>query len=329
MALDLAAIRAELDKRKEEKKEFSKGESDRADIPFYSLPDGTEKVLLRFGPPLAHERLPGRIIRTHWGVGADNAKVHCYRNYGLDCPMCELLKEYEPRIETSDWSPAAKAYFNVWVLSDPSYESRYEKKLNPKQVHLLGASDFNYEWLLDNILNPEVGDVTDPLNGSNVTFEREKKKGKFKRTVSRGSSPVSTNTEEMKTMLEGMYDMAKIWKNPDDTYHAKMKDAVAYTRDVLENKILTLSTETVEEPKDETSKSNQTTAKTSKETVKSAPTNSSNAATVLNTQSNTSKKPAGAPDCFSMKEKFEDKDYYNNKCVLCAHEYQCKEAIGG
>jgi len=331
MALDLDAIRKELEKRKEDKKDFGKGDSDRPDILFYSLPSGTEKVLLRFAPPLAHERIPGRVVYTHWGVGPDNAKINCYRTYGLDCPYCEMLREYESQVDVKEFAPSGKAYFNVWILSDPTYENRYGRKLDPKQVHVLGAGEYNYEWLLDNLLNPEVGDITDPLKGANVTFERERKDGKFKRTVSRGSTPISSNTEEVTQMLEKLHDLGKVWRSPDDTYHAKMKDAVAYTRDILENKILTLSTNREEPPKSGNNtppKSSPPPASTPSSAPSAPPAAQANAASSLNTKA-AANKPVGAPDCFGVKEMLKNEEHYKNKCQICPFEYNCASQVGG
>jgi hypothetical protein len=312
MGMNNDEIRKMLNQRDQNKKPGSGG----GDIFWYQLPSNTDKVLLRFAPPLPHENYPGRLINSHYGIPGDHKYIYCFKTYDMDCPMCDMLREYDGKLNLDDFVSKAKTQLNVFVLSDPTYEGRYGRKLDPNAPHILGANgDFTLYWLLENTINPVVGDITDPVNGSPVEFQREKNEGKFKRVVGRVASPIAKTPEEREVMLAKLHDFKKIWKNPDDVYLQRMKDCVLKVRDVLENKLITMKTENVPLPPNQDHTMNMASAMSQ---TQSAPSTSQSTTTAIGV-----KRPTGAPSCFG------DKVTHNpakKKCLMCPMEFGCQEA---
>lgn len=315
MAVNQDTIREFLNKQKSENKKNNQGGGD---FFYYDLPKGIDKVKLLFLPPFGDEPMPGRLTKQHWSIPAspNTPKVlYCFSMYNADCPMCEMLSQYEGRLDLDDWVGKFNTKLNVLVLSDPTYTTRYNRQLDPKQPHLLNANgSYTLEWLCENLINPEVGDITNPDKAYPFIFEREKVEGKFKRQISLHPIAVGDTPEERTQILSKMYDFKKIYKSPDDVYLQKMKDAVIKVRDVIENKILTLAT--TGEGNRAAVNDNNPAATTTVPTTSTQTTTPSQPAEV--------KGPPGAPKCFGDAGVFDDK---TEKCRICAYDFHCRTVI--
>lgn len=202
---------------------------------FYSLPEGTESVLVRILPPYEGARIPGKFVYKHYNIPGDNSSVNCLRTWDMECPMCKMIEEYSARTDVSDFEMVTTSYLNVLVLKDPTNPS-----IPRNEPRLLRDYGTNLKWLLENILNEEVGErLIDPYNGHSVTFTREKYKGKFRRDISLSPTAIGANQEEIQNILSKMHNCDKIWPSPDDQSMQNFYKAVAAVKDIIENKIMT------------------------------------------------------------------------------------------
>lgn len=301
--LDYAKEFFENNKSKTDKREGS-------DRRWYSFPADSKhngkdlEVILRFLPPMEGQKLPGKLVGTHWNIPELN-KIICFKSYDLDCPMCNMLKMYKGRLELGDWLSNVKAYFNVLILSDPTYEERCKRKLEPNKVDVLNSPEYTLFWLLEQVLKPRVGDITDPVKGIDVSFQRESKGGKFKRSTFPDRTPIADSEEGIRGILAARTDLEKIWTRPDDTYFQNMKKAVALVKEVIENKIMVLS------------------SGTGSSSSKPAPKEIKEAAGTVN-ESKSSNKPAGAPACFGDPKVF---NLSSQDCIKCVYDFHCQEDL--
>ncbi|MFZ9095671.1 MAG: hypothetical protein ACO22O_13095, partial [bacterium] len=73
------------------------------------MPDSGE-CLLRILPGWEGAKLPGKHIWTHWGVNCgEKNRTYCMKTWKRDCPVCNLLEEYDGRLELAEWAARATA----------------------------------------------------------------------------------------------------------------------------------------------------------------------------------------------------------------------------
>lgn len=316
-----------LAKREEEQK--ANPRSGGSNYLWYSPPGDTTEVKIRILPPPV-EGLPGRTIRTHYNIpntnpGEKPVYTQCLKTWDMDCPICDVVAEYATKTEKAvdTYGAAAKTYFNVLVLSDPSYSKRQDgKALDTKAVHLMGTTETMLYWLAEQFLSPEAGEIVlDPIKGHNLLLQREKDGGKFKRNFALRPTPIADTDAEIQNILDKRIDPDKIWKSPDDVYLNKTRECASMVRDALENLILlggSVATKAPAEAPIPKTASN-TTANTSVEAPKSEASTSAQA--VSKPAAN---KPANSPDCYGVKDEYNES---SSKCQVCVFEIQCAGAL--
>jgi len=229
--IDFNVAAALLEQKKKEKSDGGGGGG--VDKRWARMPD-TGELKVRFLPPYEGDPVPGMVIHKHYNLPKHDkipGNITCFKTWGLDCPICSVIEEYKDRTNLDDFS-GTSAYFNVLVLES--------KEHNPALPYILQTSGYTYEWLLQQVLNSEVGDITDVEDGANVTFVRKKKKGAFERIISRRSSPIADSTEKIDNILGEMYDMKKIWRNPDDNYFNIAEELAKKLREIIEDRLIRL-----------------------------------------------------------------------------------------
>ncbi|GAF69458.1 unnamed protein product, partial [marine sediment metagenome] len=136
---------------------------------------------------------------------------------------------------------------------------------------------------------------------------------KFKRIISLKASPIAATPEGITEIRAEVFNLDKIWREPDDNYSVKMAACVESLKGALDNKILTMDTQAP------TSQFNPN-EKLPDTFTKPAETAADGSA---------KKGPPSSPDCFGEKELYE-KIQANSaqKCTICPFEFQCKESLG-
>lgn len=144
--------------------------------------------------------------------------------FGKQCVICDALAEMQAAgVNVDNWSPysnSRKFYFNAIVMHDPVYHAMVvQQGKNPEEVpgvapgtHVLVRSPKTvYDWIVAQITNPLIGDITDIQNGIDiyVTKEGSGLSTKYNCTLSpNGRTPVP---KEYLDKIEKLY-------NPDEIF---------------------------------------------------------------------------------------------------------------
>jgi hypothetical protein len=110
----------------------------------------------------------------HYGVADEPGFLCPKKNHGDDCPVCDFVsKLYSTRDDedrkVANQLRAKQRFFSPVVV-------RSEEK---EGVRLWGYSKTVYENLLNLVLNPDYGDITDPENGTDLVINYGKKAGQM------------------------------------------------------------------------------------------------------------------------------------------------------
>lgn len=314
--IDFKAAKALLESRKGES--TSKGSKGTNDVRWASLPEDTgTDFKFRFLPPYGGQPVPGKVVYKHYGLpehAGIKGNITCFKTYGLECPICKVLEEYNNMDITKDFS-GSSSYFNVLVLDNPNYD--------PKLPYILKASAFTYDWLLQQVLNSEVGDISDPEFGNNVVFRRKFKKGAFERVILRDSTPIDEDPTKIDTVLSSMYDFNLIWRSPDDSYLNIASDLAKDLKNIIEDRFSRLpeDAKNLDEPVKEVVNTKQRldserTSSVSEYSKSRKGTVSEETVSPINES-----KVTMPPGCKC--ENFGKHDL-NKKCDICPYEYECE-----
>lgn len=307
MAIDLNAAKKLLEQKPKS------GNSDNEGINFYRLPSSGE-AKIRFLPPVEGLPVPGKIVHKHYNL-PEIGSLTCLKTWKMDCPICRLLADLEYKVDAKyieSFKSVARSFHHVLVLEGKDDNGN---KPDPTTPYILGSGDFTYYWLLDQVTNAEIGDITDPKTGSNVTFKRKRPNGPFDRQISRAATPIADSEDGIQKILSAMVDMEQIWKSPDDAYILKLKTAAKALKMQIDEKINTLAgqptTETVNAPVPPVEKP---TASEKREEIKPTSTPTSTA------------KPSNAKPCFGKHAEMSGKDA--SECIVCPDELECEACEG-
>lgn len=148
------------------------------DIKWWSLPLGTS--IIRVLPPwdqtgrVALEVYQHRIEYTEPGSRFTKYNWTCVeRTFGRPCNICHGLKEMrDTGINTEDWEANSRQfYINALVMQDPGY-GRSPDALNSGTHVLMRIPKTVYDWIVTQITNPTIGDITDPVSGIDIMITR-------------------------------------------------------------------------------------------------------------------------------------------------------------
>lgn len=165
MALDIAKIRARLDSVKNNGK---------AGGSFWRPSDGTQTIRIVPTP----DGDPFKDYWFHYNLGPDQkGGLLCpNKNHGEDCPICnfkdQLWKEFNSTQDpdtmklAKDLSPRQRFFSPVMVRGEES-----------EGIRIWGYGKTAYESLLNLVLNPEYGDITDVDDGTDLTLTYGKPPG--------------------------------------------------------------------------------------------------------------------------------------------------------
>jgi len=135
---------------------------------FWKPQDGTQIVRILPTP----DGDPFKSFHFHYGVGQEG--FLCPKsNFGEICPVCDFVSNLykqkdEESIEMAKKLGKKQRFFSPVLV-------RGEEKEGPR---VWGYSKTVYEKLIQTVLNPEYGDITDLEKGVDITVEYGKKAGK-------------------------------------------------------------------------------------------------------------------------------------------------------
>lgn len=148
------------------------------DIKWWSLPIGTS--IIRVLPPwdqtgrVALEVYQHRIEYTDPGSKYTKYNWTCVdRTFGRPCNICQGLKEMrDAGVNTEDWEANSRQfYINALIVQDPGY-GRSPDALMPGTHVLMRIPKTVFDWIVTQITNPAIGDITDPQSGIDIMVTR-------------------------------------------------------------------------------------------------------------------------------------------------------------
>jgi len=201
MAIDISKMRNKLD--------TLKGGGKQQNAKFLSPQEGVQTIRILPTP----DGDPFKSYFFHYGFGKES--ILCPKgNFGEPCPICDFVsklyndKDEESRELASKMVKKQRFFSPVLIRND--------EKDGPK---VWGYSKTTYQFLIETVLNPEYGDVTDLDEGVDIDLEYGKKAGgkKFpetKLTLKRRSSPMckDMDPESCKDILARIPDFDKLHK---------------------------------------------------------------------------------------------------------------------
>lgn len=115
---------------------------------------------------------PFKAYHFHYNIGKNSGFLCLNKNYGEDCPACNLTKELfregdEGSVRMAKDFTARQRFFSPVLV-------RGEEAEGPK---VWGYGKKVYETLLQLVLNPEYGDITDPDSGTDLNLQYGKPAG--------------------------------------------------------------------------------------------------------------------------------------------------------
>lgn len=295
MAVDLAAARKLLEKRDGEKHSEGGGNSNN-DLLWYNIPkDGECKF--RVAPPYEGAGIPGKLVYKHYNI-PEKDNCTCMKTWDEPCEICDTLKKYEHEADIiADYTYGVRSAVNVEVISDPRNTSTHIE-FPPDKWHILMSGDYTLIWLIEKILDPDAGDVTDPKDGHDVIFKRKKFNGQIDRSIALRPRPIAATNEVIQDKLNNIPNLDKIWRTPDDNF----RKYVAECAILVENAIkLSLNTE-----------KNPVTASINPNLPESVPMGATASTLPIPPKNN-------HPDCWGKHNESDD------KCIICPQESQCQE----
>ena len=152
----------------------------------------------------------------HYNVGEHRGGIVCpKRNYGEECPICEFASSlWRDGTQNNDEESKKLAkslfvrarYFSPVVLRGREDEG----------VKMYGYGKRAYENLLGYILDPDYGDITDPLEGTDIslTYTKPTTPGAYPQTslkMRRNTSSLLEDKEAIPALLDSMPDFESLF----------------------------------------------------------------------------------------------------------------------
>ena len=97
------------------------------------------------------------------------------KTFSKQCPICEGLANLAAAgVDISNWEATRRQfYFNAIVMHDPTYDASKNKGTAPGTHVLMKAPKTFYDWIIAQITNPMVGDITSITNGIDIYITKE------------------------------------------------------------------------------------------------------------------------------------------------------------
>lgn len=233
------ALRAFMEQRNKNRVQFN------GDTLWYRLPSDTTKITLLFLPPShGNENIYGVYYYQHWINAKEINAIPCFKTYAMECPMCTFLDNYMNHKETiKPYLKQDQCKMNILILDDPSYEKRYKKPLDPKMPHLLTGPGSFQDWFMKELIERftrDKIDISNPNQAYAYYIERERDEGPITKSIKPIPMKIGDNPEEQFKILDKCVNLVKLYKI-DDAQIKRMKDCILIVKDVIENKMMTMS----------------------------------------------------------------------------------------
>ncbi len=190
-----------------------RGEGDREQSVWFKPDEGDQDIRIiptSDGDPLKE-------VYFHYNVGDHRGGIVCpKRNFGEHCPICEFASSvWRDGVDNNDEESKKLAkslfvrarYFSPVVVRGREAEG----------VKIYGYGKRAYENLLGYILDPDYGDITDSLEGTDIalTYTKPTTPGAYPQTnlkMCRNTSPLLEDTEAIPALLDNIPDLDSLFE---------------------------------------------------------------------------------------------------------------------
>jgi hypothetical protein len=199
MKKKLATLRGELDGR-EQSAWFRPDEGDQ-DIRIVPAPDGD----------------PLKEVYFHYNVGDHRGGIVCpKRNFGDPCPICEFASSLWKEGVASNDEESKKLAKSLFVRAR-FFSPVVVRGREDEGIKIYGYGKRAYENLLGYILDPDYGDITDTLEGTDIalTYTKPTTPGAYPQTnlkMRRNTSSLLEDTEAIPALLDSMPDIDSLFE---------------------------------------------------------------------------------------------------------------------
>jgi hypothetical protein len=190
-----------------------RGEGDREKSAWFRPDEGDQDIRIVPSP----DGDPLKEMFFHYNVGDHKGGIVCpKRNYGEDCPICEfasaLWKEGTGNNDEESKKLAKSLFVRARFFSPVIIRGREDEG-----VKMYGYGKRAYENLLGYILDPDYGDITDPLEGTDIalTYTKPTTPGAYPQTslkMRRNTSSLLEDTEAIPALLDGIPDFDSLFE---------------------------------------------------------------------------------------------------------------------
>ena len=160
---------------------------------------------------------PLKEMYFHYNVGDHRGGIVCpKRNYGEQCPICEfasqLWREGVDQNDDESKKLAKSLFVRARYFSPVLLRGREEEG-----IKVYGYGKRAYENLLGYILDPDYGDITDPLEGTDIslTYTKPTAPGAYPQTslkMRRNTSALLADEEAIPALLDSMPDIDSLFE---------------------------------------------------------------------------------------------------------------------
>ena len=165
------------------------------------------KMVVRIIDPPNQEGF-AEVVYKHYSVPfADSSgrprSFNCLRNYGMECPVCDVVMFYRDISEVKRMKATPRYYFNVLIRKHDEMQS-----FNPEQVYVMVAPQTVFTSVLKYLTEAEyfIPDLLDPKKGYDIIVERLPD-NKLKVEAARVSTPLVQDENKIEKILESVYDL--------------------------------------------------------------------------------------------------------------------------
>ena len=154
---------------------------------------------------------PFKHFHFHYNVGEKAGFLCPKKNFGDDCPVCDFVSKLY-----NDGDDESRQLARKLVAKSRFFSPVVVRGEDAEGVKVWGYSKTVYENLLQLVLNPDYGDITDPHNGTDLVLTYGKAPGAMfpstNITARRKTSALSGDSDQMSEFLDSEPDFDKLFE---------------------------------------------------------------------------------------------------------------------
>ena len=155
---------------------------------------------------------PFKHFHFHYNIGDTKGGFLCpKKNFGNECPVCDFVSKLYNNGDDESRNMARKM-----VAKSRFFSPVLARGEEAEGVKVWGYSKTVYENLLQLVLNPDYGDITDPQNGTDLVLVYGKAPGAMfpstNITARRKTTPITSDAELLKEVLDTNVDFDKLFE---------------------------------------------------------------------------------------------------------------------